>query len=361
MGFVSSAVGTVMGNRTDSGDIDHLNPAFDKDGNVNQNFTIDGSQDATTRKFGAIADNLFSNANNGAQAQTRGQQQNFVDMLNAQAQGQGPSVSQTLMNQALDRNVASNNALAASAKGNINPALLMRNAMNANANAGQQASGQAMVGRQQEQLNAEGMLGNALGQMRGQDQQNSAMMNQLGLGAQTAGMQGAIANMTGRYGGYQTGADVARANTANTSKSMGGLANGIGGMLGLQGLASGGVIPEEQSFQGQQGNGLGSIASHLPNLAFALAAGMKDGGKVPGKAMVSGDSKANDNVLALLSPGEIVVPRSKASNPEKAKAFIEELKKSSPKKSTPVEFSEILKAQQELNRKLSQLMSKKGK
>jgi hypothetical protein len=47
------------------------------------------------------------------------------------------------------------------------------------------------------------------------------------------------------------------------------------------------------------------------------------GRKVPGKARVRGDSPKNDVVPALLSPGEIVVPRSKAKDPKKAAAFAE--------------------------------------
>jgi hypothetical protein len=48
---------------------------------------------------------------------------------------------------------------------------------------------------------------------------------------------------------------------------------------------------------------------------------MAHGAKVPGTAKVDGDSEKNDTVPALLSPGEIVVPRSAAKDPEKAAAF----------------------------------------
>jgi len=43
-----------------------------------------------------------------------------------------------------------------------------------------------------------------------------------------------------------------------------------------------------------------------------------DGG-VPGEASVKGDSKKNDKVPAMLSPGEIVIPRSIAQSPDAAK------------------------------------------
>lgn len=48
---------------------------------------------------------------------------------------------------------------------------------------------------------------------------------------------------------------------------------------------------------------------------------MSDGGRVPGKPNVFGDDERNDTVPAWLSPGEIVVPRTKSRDPDKAAAF----------------------------------------
>lgn len=42
----------------------------------------------------------------------------------------------------------------------------------------------------------------------------------------------------------------------------------------------------------------------------------RDGGQVPGHAMRPGDSPSNDTVPAVLSPGEVVLPRSVAQNPQ---------------------------------------------
>lgn len=46
------------------------------------------------------------------------------------------------------------------------------------------------------------------------------------------------------------------------------------------------------------------------------------GGKVKGKAKAEGNSLKNDTVPAMLSPGEIVIPRTHATDPEKAKQFV---------------------------------------
>ena len=54
------------------------------------------------------------------------------------------------------------------------------------------------------------------------------------------------------------------------------------------------------------------------------------GGKVPGHAAVDGDSPKNDKVHAMLSPGEIVVPRSIAPHPEAVKRFVTHLIKNKP-------------------------------
>ena len=54
----------------------------------------------------------------------------------------------------------------------------------------------------------------------------------------------------------------------------------------------------------------GSILDHYTQMLM--------GGVAPGEATVDGDSEKNDTVPALLSPGEIVVKRSKAANPDEA-------------------------------------------
>lgn len=56
-----------------------------------------------------------------------------------------------------------------------------------------------------------------------------------------------------------------------------------------------------------------------------MAAGMSDGGKVPGTPKVFGDDSRNDTVPAKLSPGEIVIPRSHSSSPEAAAQFVRAL------------------------------------
>lgn len=60
----------------------------------------------------------------------------------------------------------------------------------------------------------------------------------------------------------------------------------------------------------------------------AFSGGMSDGGPVPGTPRVFGDDEANDTVPAMLSPGEIVIPRSHAGSPESAADFVRALHRS---------------------------------
>lgn len=59
---------------------------------------------------------------------------------------------------------------------------------------------------------------------------------------------------------------------------------------------------------------------------------LRDGGSVPGKAKVKGDSPKNDTVPAMLSPGEVVVPRSHANDDAEFEAFMAKFKPSHIKK-----------------------------
>jgi hypothetical protein len=68
---------------------------------------------------------------------------------------------------------------------------------------------------------------------------------------------------------------------------------------------------------GQYASGVGQGVS--------AGAGLSKGGEVPGKPKVFGDDEANDIVSAKLSPGEVVLPRSIAHDPEAAAEFVRTL------------------------------------
>ena len=66
-----------------------------------------------------------------------------------------------------------------------------------------------------------------------------------------------------------------------------------------------------------------TVVCYLPDggVAHDHAICMKLGGHVGGKAKVEGDSEENDTVPALLSPGELVIPRSVPKNGKSMEEF----------------------------------------
>jgi hypothetical protein len=88
---------------------------------------------------------------------------------------------------------------------------------------------------------------------------------------------------------------------------------------------------------------------------YGMAAAAAHGGPVPGKASVQGDSPTNDTVPTMLSPGEVVLPRSVTgakNSPEKAKEFMEALKKQREPKDDEG-YGKVLRAQRMLHERLA--------
>jgi hypothetical protein len=88
------------------------------------------------------------------------------------------------------------------------------------------------------------------------------------------------------------------------------------------------------------GAGIGGAVNPFMNRPqyqnFAYRAFKKGGrvsGKVPGKARVRGDSTKNDVVPALLSPGEIVVPRTSAKSMDRSVKFLSKVFRGGSKRS----------------------------
>lgn len=73
---------------------------------------------------------------------------------------------------------------------------------------------------------------------------------------------------------------------------------------------------------------------------------MSEGGKVLGKAETKGDSEKNDTVPALLSPGEIVIPRTATRSAESAHAFLDKIIQ----KHEGPSYKEIMKAKEKYHK-----------
>lgn len=213
----------------------------------------------------------------------RGQQQQLAGNLFGTLNGTQPSVAQQQLKQTTQGNVA--NAYAMAQSGRYNPAAARMAADNVGA-LNQQAAGQGALLRAGEIQGAQGQLGGLLGNARQQDTEQ-ALRSMQGLG----GINQAMLNARENQESQQQNAYYGTAGHA------------IGGQL-LGGLTSGGSAA------------LGTLAA-------------AHGGPVPGRAK-GGDSAKNDTVPAMLSPGEVVLPRSvtKADDaPDKAKAFVEAIRR----------------------------------
>ncbi len=101
--------------------------------------------------------------------------------------------------------------------------------------------------------------------------------------------------------GGNTSASVSGGSAFSSPSFDSGMGSAFQGLSGIGQMISG-------SGSSGGGGGMGSMAM--------LAA--SKGGNVPGKAKVNGDSLKNDKVKAMLSPGEIVIPRSIAQGPNAA-------------------------------------------
>lgn len=241
--------------------------------------------------------------------QARGNQDQLIAALQQQAAGTGgPSPAQQMLGQALAQNQAQAAGTIGSQRG-INPGLAARMAVNQQANMGQQAAGQGALLRSQEQLGAQGMLGQAL---QGQRQQDLGQYGQAG----QMYMQGNQLNQ-------MTGAQNAGLN------------------LGAQQINAGITSQNAQNNQGMLGGLIGGAG------AVGAAAAMSGGGSV--------DSPRHDTVPAMLSPGEVVLPVSVAQAddaPDRAAAFVRALHRSSGGPVPDEGYGRVLAKTRELEKRL---------
>lgn len=274
----------------------------------------------------------FFRAMQESQAQqnaARSGQQTNADAILARALGQGgPSLAEMQLRDSTDRLLKQQAGAIGSLRGQ-NPALQQRQMLNQAANAQQQMAGQAAMLRATEQQNAQGLAANAFGQMRGQDQGmfgvgaqgrqgQNALNVQSDLDAQQQNLQREMANQQAiqRNQAMQYGADQSAAQrNVNVASGIGQAAMGVAQMgMGMPPTAWDGVSDHgfTKAYSGGQA---------MPDGSLRLA----DGGMIPGQAMVPGDSPRNDVVPLMAAPGEIVVPRSKAT-PDGAYDFVKALK-----------------------------------
>lgn len=272
----------------------------------------------------------------GQQQGVLGQQQGLADQLQQQAVGGGPNPALAQLALTTGQNMQGQAALMASQRGGSrNPSALSRQAMQQGAGIQQQAVGQAAVMRAQQQLAAQQALGQqqqAMGAMTnniggamgaiGQQQANMGNMAGQSVGLQANLGNAAAQNWQQRYaaqlGDYrqtqgQKVAMMQNVNNVNAATAMQNAQNAAG-IYGNVINAGGGAISAMN--QGGVAGGRSPLCDY---------AKMSSGGRVGGAAKTEGDSPQNDTVPAMLSPGEIVIPRTKAHDERKIAAFLNSL------------------------------------
>lgn len=340
---------------------------------VNSGTNQDQINNAYTRSQGgldsqrSLLDALQQQNGLGNQTNFLAQQQALANQLQMQAMGQGPNPAQAQLAQATQANTANQAALMAGQRGSAaNAGLIARQAaMQGSANQ-QQSAGQAASMGAQQQIAAQQALGgqqaqmqNVAGQQTGNLLNQNTGYNQLAQNQQqmflNANAAANNANVAMQSNANNVGAQVSMGNQTNNKGILGGVMSGIGAVMG--GFAQGGMVPNyadggavgPSSSLAQMLSQSTAAASQLANSSMSAPgftsptgapqedyskdfnSGSKagkgissmfasSGGKVPGKPTVMGNSSKNDTVHAMLSPGEVVVPRTVMQSPNPAEA-----------------------------------------
>jgi hypothetical protein len=227
----------------------------------------------------------------------RAQQQSYLQALQAQMAGTGPSLAQAQLNQGIQTGLANQLAASQSNRYGMSPAAAAYG--NAQRAAGMEGAGAASAAnlKAQEMLGATQAFGSGVNAERGQDL--GAAATQAGL---TQGYNQMGANLYGQEQGQQN---------QFGQKIFGGLTNALGGALGMGGSGSG----------GGSGAGIGSLLG----MAGAAKGGVVGGDtylgeKAPELAVpVAGGRPAlvNHPMLTHLAKPSVVLPLKRGSAPYK--------------------------------------------
>ncbi len=346
-------------------------PVTNPFGNIDQSTALDSARSTNNialQNQQSLLNQLnpYAQQGLGTQSNVLQQQQQLAQALQMQAQGQGPNPAQAQLAQNTAANTANQAALMAGQRGSGANAGLLARQIGQQGAATQQASvGQAATLQAQQQIAAQQQLAQQQQAMQqAATQQVGQYQNQISnYGNQTLGAQnsayGAIGAANQQAGANQ--ASVNQGNSAITGAILGGLGGAFNGLgaAAMQGGGSKSASANSTGF-GSAGGNVNSFAQYAahggmimdehhkavaqifhPELfkenkkteqvpqedrfSYGGTANMKSGGKVAGKAKVSGDSPKNDTVPAMLSPGEVVIPKSvmESADPVKeAAAFV---------------------------------------
>lgn len=281
------------------------------------------NQPQTTTQFGRAGFYGDLGSAQAQQAQLYGQQQDLAGALAARARGEGTSIAEMQLQNTLAQNQRAAAGQLAGVRG-LNPAMAQRLLLNQQASLAGQAAGQGAMLRAQEQLAAQQALGQQLASMRGAAGQMYGQAGQLGLGQEKLGVETEEARK-------QRELAIAEANQRSEIERQ------------RTQIAANKAYAEDNGLMGDIGSGLIEAGKAGAQIAKAMA----HGGKPEGH-LAKMDNVKNDTIPAMLSPGEMVIPRSimHSANPPKAAAkFVKAImEKKSPVQAKHVALGGALKA-----------------
>lgn len=261
-------------------------------GGAGMNFSATGADPAQLRQANVNAEGglelqrSFIDALRQNQNQALGSQGLLFNLLQGQAQGQGPNPALAQYQHNANQIGAQTAGLIGAQKG-ISPALAARLVAQQGGEAKQNAAGQAAVLQAQQQLAAQNALANLSSNQIAQQQ-----------GAMNAYTQGALGQQ-GNLLGIQGSANSANAGVASqTARQQGALLGGVlGGVGSALGLAHGGEVPQKFAFGGDASAPQSNFAKSLQGMGGEGMQGLGDG-----NAMNAGMSALIGGVGKLLAP-----------------------------------------------------------
>jgi hypothetical protein len=309
----------------------------------------------------------------GAQALTAQQQGELVKALQASAYGTG-TIAEQQLKQALAASQAQTASQVASLRG-INPAAAQRLLVQQQAGQAATTAGKAAELGLTEKIEAQKVLAQTVGQIRQQDIAAQESMSQQLAAALTTGRAQDISSGQLQAQRDQIAANILQGirsgdvdavnsavNAANAQRSADLTARAqelnlftASGQFDTQAyqtqmqaaiqqaqmdFEAGKITREERDREAEWWSELGkqallgTLQAGSAILGKVATGGKARGGRIDGRATMKGDHPANDTVPALLSPGEIVIPRTIATAkdaPEKAAKFVEALQKAEAK------------------------------
>lgn len=294
------------------------------------------------------------------------QQQQLANALRAQVEGKTPSLAEMQFQRALQQSQAAIQSQLASARG-LSPAQAQRLAARQQAALGAAGAGQSAEIRLREQQAAQAALANLLAQSRQGalggystaaelSARERRLRAEIASGIRTRDEARRTAMISGLIGAAPfVGQGLAKAYEAYKTPT------GVSSSAGATGDYSqtepyGKDSPEWWDYQPQAPSSDSTPGE--PVFGGDPRTELAHGAEVAGRAKYRGDTRSNDTVPAMLSPGEIVLPRSVAQSPDapdKAKRFVEAIK--SKKKPSPKDYTQALMRLHELESRMDAMES----